>query len=193
MRISNRGLCLLALLILAVTVAAAPATVLAQSAGDDQYVDPFQGGGGGGGNGGGGGDNASQTGGSNDTGSAPAQTSPSDTAQDPAAESSDGTLPRTGFVLVPVALLGMFLLGSGTALRRGARTPDPAPARTRVVRSTPVARPAPALRPAPSRRPADVIAAEPDPPATSRSGVPAVGIGLVGLLLVLGSLLRRRG
>ena len=143
MRIPKPVLCLLALLVLAVPVAAVPATALAQSAGDEQYVDPFQGQDDGGG--GGGGDNASQTGDSDDTGSTPAETAPSATAdtsaQDPGSESGDGTLPRTGIALLPVALLGMFLLSSGAALRRGTKPPSPAFAPGQVARLAPGARP----------------------------------------------------
>ena len=53
MRMTNRVLFLLLVLALAVPAAAAPVTALAQSAGDNQYVDPFQGSGdsGGGNNG----------------------------------------------------------------------------------------------------------------------------------------------
>src|SRR5215212_4054780 len=42
MRISHRLVCLLAVLILAAPAAALPAAAFGQSAGDDQYVDPFQ-------------------------------------------------------------------------------------------------------------------------------------------------------
>jgi len=176
---------------------ALPAVVHAQSAGDDQYVDPFenQGGGGGGGGGGGnnGGDNGSQNGGSDDgTTSTTAQTAPSDTAGTTAqgTESDAATLPNTGFDLLPVALTGAFLLGAGLTLRRGARLPGPAP-----ILATPSlagAAPLPVSRPAPrAPQPAPLV---PRPAASAtapRTGLPAVGLGIVGLF-ILSKLLRRR-
>ncbi len=160
---------------------ALPAVVHAQSAGDDQYVDPFEGqgggGGGGGGGGNGGGDNGSQTGGSDDgTTSTTAQTTPSDTAGTTAqgTESDEATLPNTGLDLLPVVLIGAFLLGAGIALRRGARPPGPAAS---LAGMGPVA--VPRVAPPPAPRPA------------SPTGLPAVGLGIVGLF-ILSKLLRRR-
>jgi hypothetical protein len=129
MRMTNRLICLLAALALAVPAAALPATAFGQSAGDDQYVDPFQdnnadnnGGGGGGGN---------NSGSQNDNTPSSQQTSQTTTttgdtagasAQDPAAES--GGLPRTGFNVGGVVLTGVLLLGGGLALRRAWPLPE---------------------------------------------------------------------
>ena len=152
---------------------AVPATVVAQSAGDDQYVDPFEGQGDGNG---GGGNNGSQDGGSDNGSTTTAQTAPSDTAGT-TAESTDSesaaTLPRTGFALLPVALAGMFLFGTGAGLRRGARLPAPAAA----------GHPAPTSPPGVIR---DTGSATPP-----RAGASVIGLGIVGLLL-LSTLLRRR-
>jgi hypothetical protein len=161
------GKLLAVLLLLAL---AAPAAVLAQSAGDEQYVDPFQdqqGSSGGGNNGSGGGE--SNDGSTNDdsTTTTTGQPAPSDTAAATAegtASQSDATLPRTGLPLLPVVLSGLLLLASGLALRR---------------RTAPAI--APAIAPAP--RQAETV---PSP----RFGIRGIGLGLAGLFLL--SLLRRR-
>jgi LPXTG-motif cell wall-anchored protein len=137
MRFSYRAICLLAALILAAPVAAVPATALAQSAGDDQYVDPFQddqtGQNNGNGNGNGNGNNGSGSQGNDSNDSASQQpTGQSDTgatagttAADPNADDS-GKLPHTGGVpegwLVAIGVL--LLLGGGFALRRVWPRPD---------------------------------------------------------------------
>jgi hypothetical protein len=114
MRMTRKALMLVLALALAAPVLAVPATALAQSAGDDQYVDPFesqpddQNNNGSGDQGG-----QSQTT-TPDTGTAPAQsTAPTATE----AQSGD-TLPRTGLPLVGLGLSGAFLLSGGFALRR---------------------------------------------------------------------------
>ena len=167
------------LLVLLLTLAlAAPAVVLAQSAGDEQYVDPFQGQGGGGGGGGGGG-NDSQSGSDNGT-TTTAQTAPSDTAGTTAqgTESAGSTLPRTGLTLLPVVLTGLFLFGAGFTLRRTTRlTTGPALAGLPPIAAMP--------------QRANFGPAPPAPARPRRSGVPAVGLGLAGLL-ILSTLLRRR-
>lgn len=124
MRMTNRHLCLLAALLIALAVVAVPATAFGQSAGDDQYVDPFQ-------------DDTPQNGNNNNSGSqsdntsSGQQTSQTTTttgdtagasAQDPAADS--GTLPRTGEDLGRVALIGVLLLVGGLALRRAWPLPE---------------------------------------------------------------------
>jgi len=116
-----------------------PAGAVAQSAGDDQYQDPFsgqtQGSKGGGNSGGGGGGGGGNAGSGNASQASPqtAQAAPSSSSGAPAgqaqasagqAQSSQGeTLPRTGFpALLPLAY-GWVLLLTGAALRRvsGAR------------------------------------------------------------------------
>jgi LPXTG-motif cell wall-anchored protein len=99
---------------------------LAQSAGDDQYVDPFQNNGNGNnGNGNGNGNNSSSGSQSNSNTSASQQTSQSTTTTGSTAgataqsdPTASGTLPRTGEDLGGVALMGVVLLGGGYALRR---------------------------------------------------------------------------
>jgi hypothetical protein len=109
----------------ATLVLALPSAALAQSAGDDQYQDPFagqeqpQGGGGnsGGGNSGGGaggggqGDNAQAS---------PSQTASGDGSQGQTAQAGD-TLPRTGMPAFLLLAYGWALLVGGVALRRAGR------------------------------------------------------------------------
>ena len=110
---------------------AVPSTALGQSAGDDQYQDPFSGQqpqrqgqsqgsqGGSGGGGGGGGGNSGAGAGTQSAQAAPAE--PGDAAGQ--AESSQGaTLPRTGFMAALPLVWGLVLLLSGAALKRGARS-----------------------------------------------------------------------
>jgi hypothetical protein len=119
MRMSNRALTLLLTLALAVAAVAAPATVFAQSAGDDQYVDPFQDDEAGGGNQGNGGGNQ---GGGDDTPAAeePVAQAPGDTGDTAGVEAADdgSGLPNTGLAVGGLALIGVILLGVGYALRR---------------------------------------------------------------------------
>ena len=99
-------------LLLAVLALALPSAALAQSAGDEQYADPF----------GqveeGGQDQQAQAPDDNAAAPAqPAQTAPAEASQDTAAP----TLPRTGPGLPAwyIAINGAVLLLGGTALRRG--------------------------------------------------------------------------
>jgi hypothetical protein len=120
MLMTRNALMLVLTLTLAASAIAVPATALGQSAGDDQYVDPFQnqpnnpddGEGNSGSQGGDqqaappaeGGDATTQT------------TSPSTAVVETTPDGA--TLPRTGLPLAPVALIGLFLLVSGLALQR---------------------------------------------------------------------------
>jgi hypothetical protein len=118
---ATKGMLLLALVI----ALAAPATALAQSAGDEQYVDPFQnvpgGGKGGGGNsqGGSGGSNGSQS--QTNSGSSQSSTA-GNTSQSTASDATSGgdgsALPRTGLPLIGLGVAGGLLLGGGITLRR---------------------------------------------------------------------------
>jgi LPXTG-motif cell wall-anchored protein len=118
----------------ALALLAVPAVALAQSAGDEQYTDPF-------------GDVNQPT---QDDGTANGSPAPAtdQTAQAPASGSgsasaagadqgSGGSLPHTGFPALLSALLGALLLGSGISVRR---------------RAQPVAALPPWLVPAASRR-----------------------------------------
>jgi hypothetical protein len=109
-------------LILGVAMLAAPAAVQAQSAGDDQYVDPFQGGGGE--------EPAPQPeapapapapapGGNGTVETAPGGNGTAEPA--PSAEPAQAdapTLPRTGAPVVLFAAAGYALLLAGIAIRR---------------------------------------------------------------------------
>jgi hypothetical protein len=126
MRMNYRVLSLLVMLALTLPVVLAPATSFAQSAGDDQYVDPFQddngGGGGGGGNQGNSGNSGSQGDStpSDQQSVAQAPADSSDTAGTTASESAkNDSLPRTGLPMGPILAIGVILLlGGGFALRR---------------------------------------------------------------------------
>jgi hypothetical protein len=114
------------LLLVCALVLALPASALAQSAGDNQYTDPFQGQSQGGGKSGGGGNSGANTGNSgtsNQTAQAPtASAAPSASAgQSQSSSSQAAQLPRTGFSLVLPLAYGFVLLLGGIALRRGAR------------------------------------------------------------------------
>jgi len=128
MWITNRAASLLVVLSLFAATAVVPATALGQSAGDEQYVDPFQGdepGDGNQGNQGNSGDSAPQ-----DQAPAPeapatpapAETAPAAVAQETA--TSDPTLPRTGSPAGAVGLIGLLLIASGLALRRAWPLPE---------------------------------------------------------------------
>lgn len=104
--------------LLATAVLVLPAAALADSAGDNQYQDPFS--------------NVpthpkqKKSGSGTTTTPAPAPapapaatTTPSSSGTTaPAANDPAGTLPRTGFPLVPVAVLGALLVAAGLGLRR---------------------------------------------------------------------------
>jgi LPXTG-motif cell wall-anchored protein len=134
MRLTKAVFVLMVVLVLAAVAAAVPVTAFAQSAGDEQYVDPFQNQESGGSQGGGG--NSGSQGGDGQTGT---NTPPAETGQttaegavpsDPAlpagstasATTSEGgaTLPRTGLPVALLAAMGGVLLGGGAVLRRRA-------------------------------------------------------------------------
>ena len=102
---------LVSLLLAAALLAGAPAA-LAQSAGDEQYSDPF-------------GQQGQQSGGGQNeapAGSAPtdaAPVAPATTAAQPVASQDAGpTLPATGFPAGVLAGMGALMLAAGTTLRR---------------------------------------------------------------------------
>jgi hypothetical protein len=104
------------MLVLVLPALAAPAAAVAQSAGDDQYVDPFQ-------NEGSQKDNAKSQSGGGDGSTAPqsAQATPTAAAPEAGAQASDGAaLPRTGLPLAGLLVTGFALLGGGFTLRRRA-------------------------------------------------------------------------
>jgi hypothetical protein len=107
-----------AALTLALALLAAPASALAQSAGDEQYVDPFQGEGNGG--------QTEQQAPEQDPPPAPALEQPSEPPpssngeESPAeaAQETSPTLPRTGAPVILFAAAGYALLLAGIAIRR---------------------------------------------------------------------------
>ena len=129
----SRRLALLALVVLCAGLVPAialivPATAAAQSAGDEQYQDPFGGGNGNGGNGNGG----NSGGGGGTSQPAPTATPAPSTAQPAVTPTAAGSpaasaaapgdeLPRTGAPVGLVALAGVLLLAGGLALRRHVR------------------------------------------------------------------------
>jgi hypothetical protein len=107
--------CLAALALLAL-----PAAALAQSAGDEQYSDPFGKVENGNDNGGGGGGNVTEAP-APDT-STPAAPAPAETSVEStgtaATDATGAQLPRTGFPVLLLAGAGALLALSGAALRR---------------------------------------------------------------------------
>jgi hypothetical protein len=116
MRMTNRHLCLLAALLIALAAVAVPAASFAQSAGDDQYVDPFQNNGNGNGNSGSGnsGNQSDTTAGTQQTTQTPTGNTAGQSASGPAAS---GKLPRTGEHYGAVVIMGGLLIVGGVALR----------------------------------------------------------------------------
>ena len=104
-----------------------PASALGQSAGDDQYRDPFaeggqpqdQGTGGGAGNGQTAPDTSGQAAPAPAPGTSAAPAPGTTTPVEPTATTA-ATLPRTGLAAGLVAALGVLLLGAGLGLRRAA-------------------------------------------------------------------------
>jgi pectate lyase len=112
--------CLAALALLAL-----PAAALAQSAGDEQYSDPFgkvENGNDNGGGGGGGGDGGDVTEAPAPDTSTPAASAPAETSVEStgtaATDATGAQLPRTGFPVLLLAGAGALLALSGAALRR---------------------------------------------------------------------------
>ena len=107
----------LTLLFVAAAFLAAPAAALGQSAGDEQYTDPFQGGDGGGQE-----QPAEQPAEQPSTPAPSAEAAPPSEAAPTAEATQEGsaTLPRTGGPVVLVAAIGYVLLLAGIAIRRKA-------------------------------------------------------------------------
>ena len=102
----------------AVLLALLPAGAAAQSAGDEQYEDPF-------------GEEQPQgqstpapTSAAEPSQSTPAPAAPTQPAPAPAAAPAQAELPRTGAAAALAALLGLTLLTAGVALRAHARRPS---------------------------------------------------------------------
>jgi hypothetical protein len=107
-----------------------PAAAIAQSAGDEQYIDPFAQSGGGGGHKGGSSKGGKSNGSASQSGSGSSQTAGAQAGGDGGtsgsgsasasgdASSGDGSLPLTGYGLEGPFVLGVVLLGSGFVLRR---------------------------------------------------------------------------
>jgi hypothetical protein len=130
------GRILVALLALAL---AAPVTAFAQSAGDEQYTDPFQDVPGANGDQG----NSGSEGGQGNAGSGqgvnqgepvppPEPVVPEGTGvteapatSTPALGGDGAALPRTGLPAAALAVLGMFLVAGGASLRRAAQSQNP--------------------------------------------------------------------
>jgi hypothetical protein len=108
----HRGI---AALILAVALLAAPAAALAQSAGDEQYVDPFE-------NEGSGGQAEQPEPAPQSAPEQPAEPLPAteDAPAAGAAQETSPTLPRTGGPVLLFAAAGYALLVAGIAIRRQA-------------------------------------------------------------------------
>jgi hypothetical protein len=115
--------------LVALIVAAAPATAIAQNAGDEQYADPFgnnsQSGGGGGSSTSGSSGSTQNSGTTGSSGSGVAgkqaqlQSTPSTSTRSSTTPSQgSGQLPTTGLVVGVVAVLSAALLLGGLALRR---------------------------------------------------------------------------
>jgi hypothetical protein len=110
----------------ALALLAVPAAALAQSAGDEQYTDPF-------------GDvnpptqddgtaNDSPAPATDQTAQVPAQAPATDSDSAAAADSSAGdSLPLTGFPAALVALLGALMFGTGISVRRRVQPPAALP------------------------------------------------------------------
>lgn len=103
---------------LALLALAVPSATFAQSAGDDQYTDPFgqvdeNSGGGGDGTGGGDGDTTVQA----EPAPAPTPVEPSQTGEETVAQPAGESLPRTGLPAAALALIGAVCLAAGAGLR----------------------------------------------------------------------------
>lgn len=112
-------------LVAAILALAAPGAALAQSAGDDQYRDPFageeqppsQGGDSGGGNSGGSTGGGSTGGGGGTTTSGTVPVAPVSTTTEPVA-TTGATLPRTGLPALILTAVGLSLIAGGFGIRR---------------------------------------------------------------------------
>lgn len=101
---------------------AAPASALAQSAGDEQYRDPFAGEQPPQDGSSGGGDPNGATAPQGGTGSAPAPAPSTTPAPGEPTATVAGELPRTGPAAALIFVAGVVLVGAGLGLRRSART-----------------------------------------------------------------------